>query len=143
MYDLEKIGIIIKKIERGFFELRKFGLTKENVSNTEKFYASSMAIFVILNEAINLAEEIIKKNDFGMPRYQAEYFDMLSRNGIISEKLAKELKKLVRDRNIIAHYYAEIKDYNLLEIQKRSFFVEDFVKRIKEIVSKNTGGNGK
>ena len=140
MYDLERIGIIIKKIEKGFFELKSFNLTKENVGNTEKFYASSMAIFGILNEAINLAEEIIKKNDFGMPRYQAEYFEMLSKNGIISENLAKELKRLARDRNIIAHYYAEIEDYDLLSIQKRTYFVKDFVAKIKEIVNKSAEG---
>lgn len=134
MYDIEKMSVIIKKIEKGFSDLNSFNLTKENINNTEKFYASSMAIFGILNEVINLTEEIIKKNDWGMPRYQADFFDILLKHGVVSESLSKELKKLVRDRNIIAHYYADISDYDLLNIQKRASFAKDFVARVKEII---------
>ena len=62
MYDLEKITKIIKDIEKFFSEIESFKFNENTISDQKIFYASSMAIFGILNRNIDLAEEIIRKN---------------------------------------------------------------------------------
>jgi uncharacterized protein YutE (UPF0331/DUF86 family) len=136
MYDIIRLNDIIKNIEEYFLTLKNIGLNKENIESDEKFYSSSMIIFGILNRLRDLAEEIIKKNDFGMPSNFEQYFDVLSKKGILSKNLAVELKKLVKDRNLFAHEYYNMDRKQVLSISKRIYYVKDFVERIKEVIKK-------
>ena len=136
MYDLEKLNKIIKDIENYFLKLRNINLTKENIEIDEKFFSSSMLMFSILNRMIDLAEEIIVKNEFGMPSSYEQYFELLRENGLIDKFLENELRKLVKDRNLFAHDYYNMDRKQVLNISKRIYNVEDFIRKAKEIVKR-------
>jgi uncharacterized protein YutE (UPF0331/DUF86 family) len=136
MYDFEKITKIIKDIEKFFSEIDSFGFNNDSMSDQKTFYASSMAIFGILNRNIDLAEEIIIKNEFGMPNRYEEYFDILAKNSMIDNKLSTELKKLVKARNLFAHEYFDIERKDVLKTYKNLIYVKDFIKKVKEIIKK-------
>lgn len=137
MYDIEKINKIWKDIEKYFYELENIGLTKENINLPEKFYSSSMLLFGIINRAIDLAEEVIRKNPFGMPSSYEQYFELLGEKGIIDKNLSNELRKLTKDRNLFAHQYFDMNKKQVLNVLKRSYYVKDFVERIKKIIGKS------
>lgn len=137
MYDIERINTIVRDIERYFSELESFGLTKETANDKKIFYASSMALFGILNRSIDLATEIIVKNEFGMPQNYENYFELLGKEGIISIKLAEEMQRLMSDRNLFAHEYFNVNLKQVLDISKRIYFVKEFVEKVKEVVRKS------
>ena len=137
MYDLERIGVIIKDIEKYLAEQKAIGLNEENVHNSEKFYASSMILFSIINRMIDLTTEIIVKNDFGMPSAYELYFDVLAKKGIIEAKMVADLKQLAKDRNLFAHQYFDMEEKKVLSISKKIYVVRDFVERIKKVVEKS------
>ncbi len=56
-------------------------------------------------QAIDLANYMIKKHQFGIPTSSAESFELLARQQVISVELALRLKKMVGFRNIAVHEY--------------------------------------
>jgi len=137
MYDIERLNKIIKDIEKYFSDLKEIGLTKDNLDDPKFFYSSSMVLFGILNRTIDLATEIIVKNEFGMPTSYEQYFELLSNEGIIGKPLSRELRQLMRDRNIFAHEYYNLNKKQVLDISKRIHAVKDFLEKIKELVRKS------
>ena len=136
MYDLEKLTTIIKDIEKDFAELEKFGLHEDNLTDSKTLYASSMALFGIISRTIDLAEEIIVKNEFGMPATYKNYFEVLNIQGVIGKELSADLQKLTNDRNFFAHEYFTMKRNYVLDVQKRIYAVKKFLEIIKKIIRK-------
>jgi len=137
MYDIERINKMVRDIEMYFSELKSIGLTEENINSPEKFFSSSMIMFGILNRTLDLAQEIIAKNEWGMPSAYEEYFEMLGGKGIVDKNLSDELKRLVKDRNLFAHEYYNMERKKVISISKRIYFVKDFIERVKQVVKKN------
>lgn len=136
MYDLERINIITRDMDKYFLKLKEIGLDEKNIYIPEKFYSSSMLLFSILNRMIDLATEILIKNDFGMPSAYEQYFDVLANNGIVDRKNLEELRQLVKDRNLFAHNYFDMDEKEVLKVSKRIYAARDFADRIKKIVEK-------
>ena len=136
MYDIEKLTIMIKDIEKYFAELENFGLNEKNVGDTKTVYASSMAIFGIICRAIDLSEEVLVKNSLGVPRNYEEGFVKLGEKGLIDKKMSEELRKLAKERNFFAHQYFEVERKKVLKLSKEIYVVKEFVGRIKKIVEK-------
>ncbi len=59
-------------------------------------------------QAIALANYVIKTQRFGIPTSSGESFDLLARKKVISEDLALRLKKMVGFRNIAVHVYHDL-----------------------------------
>ncbi len=137
MYDIEKINKIIRDIEKYFLELKNLNLNVGNIEISEKFYSASMVIFTIINRMKDLSEEIIMKNEFGMPSSFEQYFDVLKERGIIDKNLSIELKKLVKDRNLFAHEYFDMDRKQVLNVSKRIHYINDFIERVKKLVAKD------
>mgnify|MGYP001593082977 CR=1 FL=1 len=136
MYDIERLNAVIRDIEKYFAELKKINLTKENLHIPEKFYSSSMLMFGILNRTIDLAGDIIIKNDFGMPSSYEQYFEVLEKNSIIDKSMEKGLKQLAKDRNLFAHQYFSMNEREVLNVSKRISTAKDFVEKIKKVVQR-------
>jgi len=137
MYDIEKLGKMIFDIEKEFDNLEKFNLNEKNLNDSGAVYASSMAMLSIVTRTINIAEEIVVKNEWGMPNNYGELFPVLSRNGVIGKDTAEEMEYLVKKRNVIAHYYFDIKPKEIFSIKKDIYSVKTFVEKIKKLISKN------
>jgi uncharacterized protein YutE (UPF0331/DUF86 family) len=59
-------------------------------------------------QAIDLANHVIRNRKLGIPAASGESFDILSRNKIIPPDLARILKKMTGFRNLAVHEYQEI-----------------------------------
>ncbi len=59
-------------------------------------------------QAIALANYLIKTRRFGIPTSSGESFELLARQKVISGELAHRLKKMVGFRNIAVHVYHEL-----------------------------------
>jgi len=63
---------------------------------------------------ISLAMHVVAERGLGVPQFSREAFDLLEKNRIIEESLAKKLKAMVGFRNIAIHDYQKI-DLNILQ----------------------------
>jgi len=60
-------------------------------------------------QAIDLANHIIKDNRYGIPTSSAESFELLEKKNIISEDLSEKLINMTKFRNIVIHSYQQVK----------------------------------
>jgi len=59
-------------------------------------------------QAIDIANHLIKTRKFGLPADSKESFEFLQREGVITPELASALQKMVGFRNIAVHQYQEL-----------------------------------
>ncbi len=59
-------------------------------------------------QAIDLANHIIKKGKLGLPKESKESFEILARARVIPQELADKLKGMVGFRNIMVNQYQEL-----------------------------------
>ncbi len=64
-------------------------------------------------QAIDLANYVIKTKKLGLPKESKESFRILAKEKIIPEKLATNLEKMVGFRNVLVHEYQKL-DINLM-----------------------------
>jgi len=138
MYDLERIELIISDIEKYLEKIKSMNIKFEkDLKDDLKFYASSMLIFSTLNRLLDLCEEIVKTKKLGTPLEYKDYFEMLERAKIISEKRRKNMEWLIIIRNRLSHRYGKVNEKDIFDWIKDLKEVEDFVKDIQEEVKKN------
>ncbi len=59
-------------------------------------------------QAIDLANHIIKKHKMGVPASSAESFELLQRAQIIDSRLTEKLKSMIHFRNTVIHNYQRL-----------------------------------
>jgi len=59
-------------------------------------------------QAIDLANHVIRKAKLGLPKESKECFEILAGAGVIPRELADKLKGMVGFRNIMVHQYQEM-----------------------------------
>lgn len=59
-------------------------------------------------QAIDLANHVIRKSKLGLPKESKESFEILARARVIPQELADKLKGMVGFRNIMVHQYQEL-----------------------------------
>jgi len=59
-------------------------------------------------QAIDLANHVIRKGKLGLPKESKESFEILARTKVIPQELADKLKGMVGFRNIMVHQYQEM-----------------------------------
>jgi len=70
--------------------------------------AALLNILRACEQAIDLANHIIKSRKMGIPTSSAESFDLLRQKFIIDTALAEKLKKMVHFRNTVIHQYQQM-----------------------------------
>ena len=103
--------------------LRKLSLLREHLNRVRRRRPSSvdafrsdvdlqdalaLSLLVASQEAVDIAMHITADEGWGLPGSQAEAFDLLARNGVISSGHAQELARIMAVRNRIAHGYASV-----------------------------------
>ncbi|MBS3086815.1 DUF86 domain-containing protein [Candidatus Pacearchaeota archaeon] len=136
MYDIERIGKIIADISKYCKELESYGISKvDNLHDSKTYNASSMAVFAILNRLIDLGSEIISAENLGAPDTYQDIMPILSKAGIMNKEQSEKLNKLIRKRNVLAHFYEDMDEKELFktikEIPEALRFAEAVKKRIK------------
>ena len=67
--------------------------------------AAVLNVLRACEQAIDLANHIIKSYKMGIPTASAESFDLLQAQGVIEAGLAEKLRKMIHFRNLIIHQY--------------------------------------
>lgn len=137
MYDIERITKMIMDIEKYEKELHNMKIKSANdLEDSRNFHASAMLCFSILNRVIDLGQEILVKENYGMPTKYADVFNNLSKAGLMNKKEAEELNKLINYRNIISHTYFELSKKEIFNIISKMKLINDFIKKIKKRVER-------
>lgn len=135
-FDLARICKIKKDIDKFFKALKDRRVDSINdLKNEEKFYAVSMILLTIINRAIDLGDEIVSSLSIGMPLVYRDIFFFLRSNNYISVELFNKMNTLVHDRNLLSHEYHDFDEQDVFNIFQRIGAVNDFVKRVKEIIT--------
>jgi uncharacterized protein YutE (UPF0331/DUF86 family) len=78
---------------------------RENFSKQD---AAMLNILRACEQAIDLANYVVKKLDLGAPNDSRDSFDLLEKSKIIDRNLAEKLKKMIGFRNISVHEYEDL-----------------------------------
>lgn len=137
MYDLQRIGKVISDIEKYTKEIEGFGIKDaKDLKDIKTLRATSMDLFAILDRLIDLGNEIISAESLGAPNTYQDIMPILAKAGIMNKAQADKLNELVKKRNLLAHFYEEIREKELMEIIKSLPEVNLFVLLIKKRVMK-------
>ncbi len=77
-------------------------------ANYSKQDAAVLNILRACEQAIDLANHIIKVHKMGIPSSSAESFDLLRQKYVIDSALSEKLKKMIHFRNTIIHQYQKM-----------------------------------
>jgi uncharacterized protein YutE (UPF0331/DUF86 family) len=84
-------------------------------------------------QAIDLANHVIKKRKLGLPKESRESFDILAEAGVIPRALADKLKGMVGFRNILVHQYEDLDVKIMVDvIEHRLGDLVDFTNHVLE-----------
>lgn len=103
---INKIQSIQRCVARAREEYRNAGNTFRTDYTRQD--AAILNLTRACEQAIDLANHVIRSRKLGIPAASGESFDLLSRNTIISHDLAQNLKKMTGFRNLAVHEYQEI-----------------------------------
>jgi len=120
-----KMADRINEIKKYFGELEQ--VEKETKGRT-LFYAKSMLLFLIINSTISVAEELITIKKLPVPANYNDIFDILRDNKVIDPDLCKDMKILIKIRNILAHEYETIDEKEIERLGKKISAVKNFIK---------------
>jgi len=108
------MDIVLNKkesIERCIRQIRRYYAMPSELS-FEKDHLKQDAIAINLQraaeQAIDLANHVIRKGKLGLPKESRESFDILAEENVIPGELADKLKGMVGFRNIMVHEYQDL-----------------------------------
>jgi len=70
--------------------------------------AAVLNVIRACEQAIDLANHVIKNHQMKIPSSSAESFEILQKQGVIKPELAERLKKMVYFRNLAIHRYQQM-----------------------------------
>ena len=70
--------------------------------------AAILNVIRACEQAIDLANHIIKKHKMGIPASSAESFELLQKKNVIDQRLKETLKNMVHFRNTVIHDYQRV-----------------------------------
>ncbi|MDI6807138.1 MAG: DUF86 domain-containing protein [Candidatus Aenigmarchaeota archaeon] len=131
--DKERVVKILSDVEKYFKDLEDREIkTVDDLRDVEKYYATSMILFSLLNRIIDLGQEIVLSKKLGMPSTYKEIFEILFERNFITKEMLNELKKLVDVRNILSHEYYRVDISFIFKAAKRVKVIKEFVKIMKK-----------
>jgi len=77
-------------------------------ANYSRQDAAVLNVLRACEQAIDLANHIIKTHKMGIPTSSAESFDLLRQRYVIDSGLSEKLKKMINFRNTIIHQYQKM-----------------------------------
>ena len=133
MYDLERITKILADLDKFFCDLKELKIEKvSDLEDRKNYHSLSMVLFAIINRIIDLGNEIVVAEKYGMPSTYAETFKILSKRKVIDENMKKEIIFLVRSRNRLSHEYFDFDEKEVFEIYQRISNVKNFIEIVKK-----------
>jgi len=90
-------------------------------------------------QAIDLANHVIRKKKLGLPKESRESFAILASSGIIQEDLARRMQGMVGFRNVMVHQYQELDIKIMIDVIEHR--LDDFLAftiRVMEFARRNS-----
>jgi uncharacterized protein YutE (UPF0331/DUF86 family) len=103
---LRKLAVLRDHVSRA--RRRRPATVDELLGDQDLQDALCMSLLVAIQEAIDTAFHIAADEGWGVPASNAEAFEILARNGVLSAALAREMGSAASLRNRIAHGYATV-----------------------------------
>jgi len=130
---LDKISSIKRCIERIHEEYQN---NDENIIDITKQDSMVLNLQRACELSIDIANNIISRSNFEMPKTSRESFQVLENHGVIDRTVSENLQKMVGFRNIAIHNYkklsveilSQIITRNLTDFEKFSHQIIDFLK---------------
>ncbi len=100
-----------ESIERCIKQVAKYYAMPSDIAFNEDFLrqdAIALNLQRACEQAIDLANHIIKAHKFGLPKESRESFDILAKNHVISKELTEKLQAMVGFRNTLVHQYQSL-----------------------------------
>jgi len=135
--DKEKIKQRFSEINESLQEIQRlaslgdkeFWSKKENIAAVK--YYLLQAIESVGGICVHIAA---KKFNKGVSAF-GECFEILGKEGFLTEDLVSQLRKMVKFRNKLMHRYWEIDDKNILEYSRKDLNdFQDFIKAVDKII---------
>ena len=108
MTDRELVAKKLAFIETCIRELRTLAQPHRIESDIREERFVEHTLQVAIQAALDIASHVISDDRLGEPSTNHELFDLLSRNGWLSEELARTMRAMVGFRNILVHGYAQV-----------------------------------
>lgn len=133
------IDVILNKkesIERCVKQIRLYyGLPSDLPFEKDLLKQDAIAVNLqrMAEQAIDLANHVIKTRKLGLPKDSRESFEVLAQAGAIPEPLAERLKGMVGFRNLMVHEYQKLDIKIMIDvIENRLDDLIDFTTRVME-----------
>ncbi|PKM99249.1 MAG: hypothetical protein CVU78_07310 [Elusimicrobia bacterium HGW-Elusimicrobia-2] len=126
----ESIERCIKQI-RGYYALKS---DKDFKDDFLKQDAIALNLQRACEQAIDLANHIIKIQKLGLPKESRESFQLLTKNKIIPEEMGQKLEKMVGFRNVLIHEYQQLDVTLMIDVIENH--LDDLIDYTNIIVSK-------
>ena len=133
MIDKHLVERKLRKIEDFLRELKsaEIGTIEEFKKNIVVKRFIERNIELAIEQMVDICRHFVSGLDLAEPETYAGCFDMLAKEGVISEQNLDMFKSMVRFRNILIHAYEGVDDSITYGIYKRR--LNDFRSFIKEI----------
>ncbi|MDI6825987.1 MAG: DUF86 domain-containing protein [Candidatus Aenigmarchaeota archaeon] len=111
---------------------------KDFTENIDKQNMVLHAMFVAIQSAIDLANDMIVSRNLEEPETYRETFEILGKNKIIPSNLSSRLASLAGFRNVIAHVYFRLDAKRAYKVFQHGYItLGEFEKFIERIVKKS------
>lgn len=108
---------------------------EEFCSNEERTAAAKYRLIVAIEAAISICNHLCSRVARKAPESFADCFNILGKEGIISETLSQRLAKMARFRNLVIHLYWQVDNSRVYRILKEDVRdLEEYLSRIGEFV---------
>lgn len=123
----------IAEIEQYLQEIRKYNITsvQDLKQDGKTRHATAMLIFAILNRISDIGEEIMVKEQLGIPNQYIDIMPSLAKANVINNEQADSLNKIMKKRNTLAHFYGDVTPNDIFMLLEQLSSVEQFLKTIK------------
>ncbi len=119
-----------ESIERCIQQVKKYYAMPSDISFDEDFLRQDAIVLNLqraCEQALDLANHVIRVYKFGLPKESRDSFDILAKNHVISKDLAKKLQAMVGFRNTLVHQYQDLDiDIIVSVIERRLVDFTDF-----------------
>ena len=102
---INKIESIQRCVERAREELAAADDFEHDYTHQD---AAILNVTRSCEQAIDLANHMIRRDKLGIPKDSGDTFDLLASRRLIGDELGRKLKKMVGFRNIAVHEYQDI-----------------------------------
>ena len=117
---MENKAVIINKFDSILRCIKRINEEYENNPKNLENYRRMDAIVLNLQRACEIVTDIamyvVSTRKLGIPQTKREVFELLEKDGIISEEICRNMKAMVGFRNIAIHDYKQIDEEILQDV---------------------------